>query len=227
MGRNHKKFNHKKEEKKYHNLLIELDKLNKLQRELPYVKLEEPIQKGWNSYYTLRKDISKRKDANSIEEALKLGFKKNKYIHSSKYVKMIREGATFYIVTTWDGKTKEVSLTPDIVLYKAEKFESMDLKPSVFKWFTSYIDKYNKKVYKLDMPKYFLTLKCKKRMVDKIQSFSPDLEKDLSIVKDKLNYYYRHNFMNHKNSGKDSDLFLKGRVKTKLQNLIKEELCQK
>ncbi len=49
----------------------ELDKLNKITRDAPLVKLEKPYQNGWTKYLVLRDDYTRRADAHIYIEILK------------------------------------------------------------------------------------------------------------------------------------------------------------
>lgn len=59
-------------EKEYRALWKEYRNLSNAKRNLGLIKLEKPIRSGWYKHLTLRDDISRRKDADILEEVLKI-----------------------------------------------------------------------------------------------------------------------------------------------------------
>ena len=49
----------------------EYKELQEAKRAIPWIKLDEPIQRGWKRFYVLRDDVNRRADANIIRDVLK------------------------------------------------------------------------------------------------------------------------------------------------------------
>lgn len=143
-------------EKSYNEIYQEILKL-------PLLPLSEPVQKGWEITQKLRDDIERRKDADELKEAIRIGYYPTRYTDKEKEVKLIRSGKKNYTINVKKQRVCiDLRLSRRIILEK----EYDTLPDKIKKYF--YLDttneaytKYGRRYYYIHIPDYYLVLKAK------------------------------------------------------------------
>lgn len=194
-------------EKKYVQLSKKRDELWKREQSLPFRKLDNPYQDGWTLNIELIDEALRRKDANTMEQALLLCRNKRTCIsRDSKRISQVRKTPMYLDVrplftskhTLWNGTTATHYNGPEILPIKEKMYDKLD--PSVKKWFsrrehTTVIKWSGQTVtnvdYILNIREHYFCVKVKKRMVTQVQDIDPLLKKEQKEVDDALEPYYR------------------------------------
>jgi hypothetical protein len=165
MNTKHKNY------KKYLAVQRRQGEIREAQRNLGYEKLDKPYQKGWDAYWVLRKDISRRDDAEYIQSIID-------YYGTTIYS---RDGE----FRTWSRKEKKyVDHTPSIKTLSEKEYNN--LKPWAKKWFEHDPSKDTyywwftepRRYYKCTIPKYFLKMKKVKHWVTHYKVMDEVLEQE-------------------------------------------------
>lgn len=186
-----------KHEKKYRQFLKAIERLEKIKEELrnlPLRPLKTPFQRGWVVTVKLRDDISRRKEAPEIKQALELGRHHEWVTRALKDVKAIRRGEKEIEWFDWRGRKVMRSLIPD-PRHMTEKVY-LTLPEPIKKWF-SLVEVYNHnntfafKKAVLVLPDYWLTLRAKPNMITHQYLKGGPLEKEEQELKTFLKEYWR------------------------------------
>lgn len=167
MNSKHKNY------KKYLEVRRRKSEILEAQRNLGYEKLDKPYQRGWDTYWVLRKDISRRDDAEDIQLILD------------------HYGTTIYCrdgeFKTWSREEKRyVNHEPSIKMISESEYNN--LQPWVKKWFEhdqSEDDYYwwytePKRYYRCNIPRWFLVMKKEKHWVTHYKVMDELLEQEWS-----------------------------------------------
>lgn len=188
-----------KQDKKYKEYLKMEDELSKLREQiykLPLVPLKEPYQRGWMIYIKLREDISNRKDAGDIKNAIEIGYYESKFTNSVEEVKAVRAGKKSYTKII-KKKRFSVELTPSRKMLSEKKYN--DLPEKVKKYFVLDIfndsyKKYGTKLYHTTLPYYYITLKVKPNMITHQRQKGGELEERYAFLEAKLQDFWREKY---------------------------------
>jgi hypothetical protein len=138
----------------------ELNELYEKRKEIEWVELKEPYQRGWTIYYELRDDIKRREDADKIQRAMELGYG-IAHTRSEAHVRNVRRGDKVKSVINPSRKNLRLKDIPD------------DLK----KYFVAdYQGILNKRDYQIAIPRYWFTRKVKPFIVTHTRDCSIDRE---------------------------------------------------
>lgn len=180
--------------KKYLSYERELDEIYKKKRKLPLVKLETPYYSGWKIVIDLRDDIKRRNDSDFLYHILEIGYLKNKRVYKKKDVKNIRSGIYWYWEKNLYGKWVKSSFIPDKKHYPEDKYNKFSEREK------SYFMKknlYNNKgqiyrtVYIVNIPKYYIKLRCKPNLITHLPMHDPELHKRQEELYQLLKSYWR------------------------------------
>lgn len=152
---------------------------------IPWVPVGEPFKDGWYIFYDLRKDISFRKDAQIIRDAIGIGYYRS-FTRNVVHVKAVRAGKK----SVKGKKGKIISLCPGKCRLTPKEYEA--LSPTIKRYFEldELSERYTKwgiKEYRINMPAYWLTLRTKGRVVTHIQKKGGELESEYQFLSDQ--YY--------------------------------------
>lgn len=187
---------------RYHKEYIRLskrqDEINKERRNQPWIYVT-PFQKGWETSIILRDDIANRNDANFILHLIDIGYREHKLIRKLEHVRLIRRGIYIHKwKSKYDDKIHTESFIPDKVSFSEKQYEKLSDREK--RWF--YRDRYSvwydkRKLYYLNIPNYWIRLKVKPCIYDRIMDKNGDLESEYEKISDKLHkppfrkFYYR------------------------------------
>lgn len=185
------------------------------QRNLGYEKLDKPYQRGWDAYWVLRPDISRRDDADTLQAIL------NTY------------GSTIWCLNKdfkyWSWRERKYKyIKPHIGSINWRIYDR--LYPQVKKWFTHNPTKdvsnywYETKYFDCNIPEYFLKMKKVKHWVTHVKVVDELLEQEyaeLSALEDRLINHRSWYKMGHK-SAKEYQKFRNTTFRRKEKRKIKE-----
>lgn len=179
-------------QKKFINAMNELYKLEKLERALPFRKLDEPYQQGWTLIVTLRQDLKNSKQGIVIQSILDKYAIKG-YTRSAKHVSSIRKKPDILSVKRILGSYLSSS---DIGIRDITKHEYDTLPANAQKYFhfSSVLKSrgYNQeREYFFDLPHHYLLVKTDKRMITHVQDIDPVMKKQIAFLEDLLKPYWR------------------------------------
>ncbi len=189
MNRKHKNY------KKLVAVWKRLDEVREAQWNLGYEPLEEPYQKGWDAKWVLRKDVSRRDDAEYLEYILER-FGVDCWSRNKDFI-------------WWDRCERRYrDINPKIKRIDRKTWES--LPPPCKKWFTKYHDRHGHycpwlkySEYICIIPKYFLVKKITPCIVTHKKVHDEVLEQEYSELRDLedrlVNYRSWYN-MGHKSA---------------------------
>lgn len=205
-----------KMEKRYNELWDEILKL-------PLIPLPTPFQKGWEITQKLRDDIERRKDADEIKAAIKIGYYPTRYTEKERDVKLIRSGKKNYVITVKKEKVYvDLRLSKRVVLEK----EYDALPDKIKKYF--YLDtiheaytKYGRRYYCVNIPDYYLVLKAKPNILTHYRQKGGELEKEYQFLRDKLWEYWNKKFAYSKSYPKNKD---RSKTRDKIKKFLKGEI---
>jgi hypothetical protein len=172
----------------------EIRALEKRQRELwkaikeqPYLELKEPFQRGWEVYYKLRDDITRRRDIDGIRELFGLAYEECRETRSAHEIKLVRRGERGYYMTYWDGERRYVSLGPKRKFIDQWQYDQLE--DRIKRWYV--LDHYKssrscQKQYRIDIPDYWLVMKVRAHIVTHQQMIDGDLYSESDLIKRKL-----------------------------------------
>jgi hypothetical protein len=158
--------------KKYLKAKTRLREVWDAQRELGYEPLEEPYQKGWDAYWVLRLDVSRRSDADDLQYILD-HYGCDIWHHNISFVK-------------WDHDLKRyVSVNPHIRSISEREWDS--LPSGCKKWFKvlpdfhgHYHPWYYSNTYTCVIPHHFLVKEIEPSMVTHTKVIDSELEREES-----------------------------------------------
>ncbi|MBS1622551.1 MAG: hypothetical protein JSS76_13375 [Bacteroidetes bacterium] len=172
----------------------EIRRLRKRDRELwdairdqPYVELKEPFQRGWEVYYKLRDDISRRRDAEKIQDLLQLAFQECRVVRSVQHIKNVRKGEKGYYATDWDGRRRYVSYGPDPIHIDQKQYDQLEdhLKvwyhPENRREYAHYSQR-----YRIILPEYWLVMKVRPHIVTHMQVIDGELYSESNCITRRL-----------------------------------------
>lgn len=168
--------------------------IEELLKDRPLIKLDEPVTVGWNIIYELKEEIRRRKDAFDLQQVLDLGYGWS-WTKKIKHVKMIRQGIEGYEYIDFKKVKRWHSFHPPKSHIDEKEYTSLSV--AVKKYF--YLDtlsesyrKFGRKYYLADLPKHFLTLRCRPIIHTHYQSKGGKLEKERDFLKDQISEYWRY-----------------------------------
>lgn len=179
-------------EKRFIRLLKRLDKVEAEIKARPELPLKEPYQRGWEVYYKLRDDVSRRADAEELTEKIKLAFDGKRITTSVKEVKRIRKGERGYFKMGWDGKKYYHSFGPKRKYLSEREYRGLD-EPTKL-WFSDNAPpgwRSDDKKYTLYIPEHLLVLKVRPNMITHYYEKGGDLESEKKELEDALEPYWR------------------------------------
>lgn len=205
---------YEKQEKEYLKMEKRCNEIGQEILKLPLLPLPEPVQKGWEITQRLRDDIERRKDADELKEAIRIGYYPTRYTDKEKEVKLIRGGKKNYTITVKKERVYiDLRLSKRVVLEK----EYDALPDKIKKYF--YLDtaheaytKYGRRYYYIYIPDYYLVLKAKPNILTHYRQKGGELEKEYQFLKDALQEYWMKKWGYHKQFPKNKD-----RTKTRAQ----------
>jgi len=133
-------------DKEYLRLLDALHENHVAQRNLGYVKLDQPVPQGFNAFFVLRADVARRDDAWVFQTIIDLcghtawRRKNNFETVKERRTKPWQEKESYYDYPHFWGINEEAYL---------------NLPPAVRRWFTEDIDKWGRKGYTSNVPNFF------------------------------------------------------------------------
>ena len=179
------------------------NEIYKIQRELPWRKLKEPIQDGWIAEIVLNQDASRRKDATIMNDVIKLCSVKHSIPKGNmNIVSKIRKSDNFnkardfFMVANYQGGNYYSG--PHFGSLKPKVYES--LTESQKKWFSKVVIEHVSKwggqrhrdiKYICNISVHNLAIKIHKNMLTKVQDINPSLLKEKAYIEWKLQEYYR------------------------------------
>lgn len=165
---------HDRTYKSYMRALKELDKINEQMRRLPYRKLEEPYQSGWNLLITLRDDYLRSKKG-AVVNTLVEKFGVRGFTRSSKLVSRIRKKPLLLDVkrltpTSWQ-------CAPDIRSITKKEYNALTPQQQKYFFWSPYGHGFHHRAdsYHLEIPHHYLIVKVEKRIITHVQDIDPDL----------------------------------------------------
>lgn len=169
-------------------LMKELDSVRKEILQQPFVEVP-PFQMGWEVSIILRDDISNRNDADFIRHLINIGYKKFNIIKKIEYVRLIRKGILTY---TWKSKysnnINSIDFVPDRIFLSEKQYEKLSEREKAYfkkdRW--GIYNYYNRNNYFLNIPQYWIKLKVKPRIFNKIMDKNGELESRYVKLIDKL-----------------------------------------
>lgn len=175
-----------------------LEKVREELKQLPLRKLKEPFQQGWEVSIRLRDDIARRKDAESIMIAIKIGYRPFSYLAKLAHLKKLRTGEKGY----WDRAGKDrcwISYYPEEIRIKVKDYEA--LPEALQKHFCKHDDStvhygkvYTNVYYKICLPNYYTTLKARPNIITHYRVKGGPLEAEEAELEDFLKTYWREWF---------------------------------
>lgn len=164
-------------EKQYKKAYIRLNEILEEISKLPSVKLEKPIQVGWEVFYDLRDDIKRKPDYMYIKQAFDIFYQNHTtIIKNPKWVSLIRKEV---IITSKRNKILDKK-----TLYFIKNFNNLDEKVKKYIIFSQI-----KKKYYLNFPDYFFKLKVRPN----IHYYKKIINGELISEKEKLwNFLYNN-----------------------------------
>ena len=169
-----------------------IKKIEESLRETPLVELETPIQKGWVVSIRLRKDISRREDSVEILRLIELGYQKEYITKEEKYVKLIRNGKKHYSFTR-DKKKVYVHFVPHKKRIDEKTYDTFTEHLKTYFYLDTLDYSYQKrkiKSYVIDIPDFWIELKCRPNMLTHFRAKGGKLEKELAFLEDKVSEYW-------------------------------------
>lgn len=214
---------YEKQEKEYLKMEKRYNEIREEIYKLPLLPLPVPFQKGWEITQKLRDDIERRKDADEIKEAIRIGYYPTKYTEKEKEVKLIRSGKKNYTITLKKEKfyvdlrlakrtvlEKEYDALPD----KIKKYFILD---TVHEAYT----KYGRRYYHIYIPDYYLVLKAKPNMITHYREKGGELEKECQFLRDSLQEYWMKKWGYHKQFPKNKD---RAKTRDQIKKFLKGEI---
>jgi len=182
-------------EKKFINAINELNKLYKQERALPYRKLDEPYQHGWNLTIVLRDDFKNSKQGPVIQSILDK-FAVKGYTRHAKHVTQIRKKPDVLSVRRLLGDKSNLFGYHSVYIRDITKAEYEALPVTEQKYFHYSSLLKNKwydrsREYFFDLPHHYLLVKVDKRMITHVQDIDPILKKQIAFLDDLLKPYWR------------------------------------
>ena len=168
-------------EKEYLRLEEQLNNNQKIQWNLGYKELEEPIPYGFNCYYVLRDDISRREDAWVFKTILKLCGKSAWRRKNNFHINFKRDKYNFYQYPHFIDITKE----------QYEKQVS-----AVKKWLFEWEDKWGRIYYYHTIPQFYFIYKIEQNYKTEVRIIDEVLKQEEAFLKDKLQEYYNKGYDN-------------------------------
>lgn len=184
MNRKHKT----NKEKELRALFTRRDELFALRKAQPLVQLDEPYQKGWLVYVSLRDDILNTKDAAFFLKLIKKGFKPTHYIRKVKDVRYIRKGIYGEIPYEY-RRYPHNGYFPTRIKFSQEQVDNMTERERKYfmrrrknSW-----DRYLKNDgFYLHLPKYWYKLKTKPNMVTESRLINSEIESEYQKIWNKI-----------------------------------------
>lgn len=205
-----------------------LEVVKKEIRKLPLQELKEPFQQGWEVTIRLRDDIARRKDADKILEAIKIGYRPNTHLSKLSHLKKLRAGEKGY----WDRLGKDrcwITFYPSLIQLKVKEYEA--LPESLQKYFVKHVDSvthygqvYTSTYYKISLPDYYTTLKARPNIVTHYRVKGGPLEKEQAELSKILQEYWREWFGYDKDHWDRPHNTERTKTRTKLSKVLKGDL---
>jgi hypothetical protein len=164
--------------KEYLKLRNQLDKNWEAQRKLGYKPLEKPIPHGYDAYYVLREDISRRSDSSDFQYI---------FDNFSKTVWCRRKDFMVYSY----NERRYIKLNPSIKNLTEREYEKLPVK--LKKYFYSVDKQYwntIRKEYVCTVPDYFFTVKIIKSYKTHYKVIDEVLKQEAAYLSDKLKEDY-------------------------------------
>jgi len=169
MSKNTKKESYKP----FIKLINERAKIWKLIDDLGYIELEEPIHHGYDSFFVLRDDISRRKDAPLLEDLLK-NYTSVAWCRNKDFIVKRR------------GKKEKIE--PSLVHVSVAAY--LLFSPKKQEFFTKHFIRgwhSVREVYCLNLPRHYYVIKKKKSYITHRKVMDAQLQSDLDLVYDQIN----------------------------------------
>ena len=194
-GKNHRLD----KDKALYRVVSELNRMQRARWNAPIIPLTEPYQRGWTRTYKLRDDVSRRREAESIQYALNL-------VNSIQWVKEKDKPPV-------NRYGNEIRLKLKVI--PERRFASMNLPQNVTKWMSLgyhyepgawYLSNptYG---WSLSVPDYFLVYDYQPNIITHARVAMPEVEsriKELEAELEKYGGWYRHGKLKgYKNKWRD------------------------
>lgn len=181
--------------KRFRQLIDRKWEIEKEIREMPYVELAKPYQKGWECFIVLRDDIKGSSKGELLEKLINIGYKPYRYIRNVSDVKNIRKGLksltisknvkdlAIYNYSYAKGfrRIYTIDYTPEKIHISKKKYESLTAQEQ--KYFSKeYSVKGVLVGYKLELPNHYFTLKTRPYFITHQKVIDCKLESELGYV---------------------------------------------
>ena len=204
--------------KKYLAVRRRKEEIREAKRNLGYEKLDKPYQRGWDAYWVLRDDISKREDAEEIQAIID-HYGTTIYSKDGEFVTWLRKEKR-YISHKPSIKTIEEKEYKTLYSWAQKWFEHDPTKDKYSPWHYRTL-----RYYKCVIPEYFLVMKKVKHWVTHHKVVDEVLEQEwaeLDVLEDKL-INYRH-WSSFGKSGKPYKKFRNKEFRLKEKREIKKTM---
>lgn len=211
--------------KKFLKAQLNLEQVRKELGDLPLQELKEPFQKGWEVTIRLRQDAARRSDADTMLEAIEIGYYKTSYISSLSHLKMLRAGEKGYWVNLGRQKLWR-SFSPQTKRLKTKEYEI--LPERLQKFFCKHDDTsivygqiYTNIYYEVCLPEHYICLRARPNIITHFRLKGGPLEKKEAELKKFLDTYWREWFSNGKYGNKHGRI--RSEAKAQIRKVLKGE----
>lgn len=228
--------------KEYVQLLKRRQEIWEIERQASYIPIKEPYQDGWTLSWRLTDEAYRRDDGPRMLEALNL-CNKSYITRDAARISKVRKDKSHATVTAlftkrWvdpAGETRYAYYGAEIRAIKSKVYDSLhenikkffykDIHTSVSRWGGA---THETITYILNIPKHYIELRVKKRIITKIKNINPSLrgEKDeINMIIDQKFYEFqsrgqRHYRWNIKNSTQTARRHSKDAIKKVMKGEI-------